>query len=100
MSEISLQEFLENKICALDKRIDQRFLALDKALELQAEKDLRHFEALNHEQSRLQADRDRYLPRETYAADRKDKAAMWLAVSSLVVAILTLLILLPKGALQ
>ncbi len=91
MSEYSEREYAEYK-----KRIDERFTALDRALALQAAKDLKHFENLNHEQARLLADRERYLPRETYAADRKDKAALWLSVASLMVAFLTLLAVLPK----
>jgi hypothetical protein len=98
MSEVTLRELIEQKICSLDKRIDDRFIALDKALKLQAEKDQRHFEDLNHEQARLLADRERYLPRETYAADRKDKAALLLAIASLAIALLTLIAVLPRWA--
>jgi hypothetical protein len=81
-----------------DRRYSEVKIAESKALELQAEKDQKHFVDLNHEQARLLADRERYLPRETYAADRKDKAALWLAICSLVTAVLTLIAVLPKWA--
>lgn len=98
MSPITDREHFERILEEREKRFEQRFVDQAIALQLQAGKDQQHFEALNHEQARLLADRERYLPRETYAADRKDKAAMWLAVASLVVAILTLIAVIPRGA--
>lgn len=79
-----------------DRRYAEVKVLENQALQLQAEKNELHFAALNHEQARLLADRERFLPRETYAADRKDKFAIWIAVSSLVVAFLTLLAVLPS----
>lgn len=99
MTDIALREFLEKQICALDKRIDQRFIALDKALALQAGKDKEHFDALNHEQARLLADRERYLPREIYLADNKnkmDKIALIISMVSVITSIATFLLVLPK----
>lgn len=98
MTDVSLREYIEQKVCALDKRIDQRFIALEKALELQAKEYERRLEALNGEQARIAKSNAMNLPRETYAADRKDKAAMWFAICSLVVAVLTLIAVMPKGA--
>ena len=71
-NRVSLREYLEHKICALDKRIDERLCSRDNALALQAKEYERRLGDLNHEQARLLADRERFLPRETYEAHRKD----------------------------
>ena len=51
---------LQLMIEALEKRIDQRFCALNKALELQAAKDQAHFSALNNNQERLAGERSHF----------------------------------------
>ncbi len=71
MTDVALREFLEHKIEALDKRIDERLCAQSKALSLQAREYERRLEQLNHEQARLAADRERFMPREI--ADQRQK---------------------------
>lgn len=61
MTEPTLREVLENKIQALDDRIDIRLCSMTRALELQAKEYERRLTDLNHEQARLQLDRERYL---------------------------------------
>lgn len=85
---VDLQEYIEDKVKELGCRTDIKLAAVEKALELQAGKNEIHFAALNNEQARLLADRERYLPRETYAADRKDKDARTLSIISIVVSII------------
>lgn len=71
---VTLREYLEHKVCALDVRIDERFVSRDKSLALQAGEYQRRLEALNHEQARLAADRERFMPREVSEA-RHNQAA-------------------------
>jgi len=59
------------KLDALDRLINERFKLSDEALRLQAVEYGRRLEILNHEQARLQLDRERYLPREVYEAQLK-----------------------------
>ena len=51
---------LKIELDALERRIDQRFCALNKALELQAEKDQQHFTSLNNNQERLSGERSHF----------------------------------------
>lgn len=48
----------------------------------------------DHEKSLLQAAEIRFLPREDYASDKRTKIAMWLAIASLITAVLTLIVVL------
>lgn len=85
---VDLQQYIEDKVKELGCRTDIKLAAVEKALELQAGKNEIHFAALNNEQSRLQADRERYLPRETYAADRKDKTSLTISFLSIGISII------------
>jgi hypothetical protein len=72
MTDVPLREHLEHKIDSLREHIDLRFDAAADALRLQAEKNERHFESLNHEQARLLSDRERYLQKEVHEPWKKD----------------------------
>lgn len=79
MSEVSLREYLEKQVCDLDKRLDERFCARDKARALQASEYERRLSDLNHEQARLAADRERFMPREI-ADTRQRDYELWKAI--------------------
>lgn len=93
----ALDRRIDERLCALDRRIDERLKATDAAMHLQAEKNEKHFDALNNEQARLLSDRERYLPRETYAVDRKDQVALWIAIVAIAVSALNGFMSLWKG---
>lgn len=86
--KLSLPGYIDSKVYELERRTEIQMAAIEKALELQAGKNEVHFAALNNEQARLLADRERFLPRETYAADRKDKLAATMSVVSIILSIL------------
>lgn len=90
--EVDTQEYIKESVNNLEQRILIKMGAIETALELQADKNEKHFNALNNEQARLLSDRERFLPRETYAADRKDKMAAMLSVVSLIVSIILFLV--------
>ena len=62
---VSLREHLELK--ARVDVIDTRAVNAASALELQAKNYEQHLASLNNEQARLAADRERFLPRETFS---------------------------------
>lgn len=71
MTDVSLKEHLEHRIAALDIRIDRRLIEMDKALQMEAGEIRRRLGDLNHEQSRLAADRERYLQKEIFEEQRR-----------------------------
>jgi len=89
---VPLKEHLEGQIAELEKRTKLQLDAIEKALQLQAGKNEIHFNSLNGEQARLLEDRERFLPRETYAADRKDKMAFVLSAISILAGVLLFVI--------
>lgn len=85
---VDLQEYIDVKVKESQLRIEIKLAAIEKAIELQAGKDQDHFEELNHAKALLQEDRQRYLPRETYAADRKDKTSLTISFMSIGISII------------
>lgn len=86
--KLNLAGYIDSKVYELERRTEIKMAAIEKALELQAGKNEVHFGLLNNEQARLLADRERFLPRETYAADRKDKMAATLSIVSIIVSVI------------
>ena len=58
--------YLEQKVLALDREIEIRFAAEQRALELRSEEIGRRLEGLNHEAARLTAMQRTYLAREVF----------------------------------
>jgi tetrahydromethanopterin S-methyltransferase subunit G len=71
---LTLRELLEvdKKLAVLEAHMKQKMDAAEKALQLQAREYDRRLDALNHEQTRLAVDRERYLPREIYESHLKE----------------------------
>lgn len=67
-----LRELYDLKIEALRDMVALKITEGDKALRLQAEEYERRLSALNNEQARLAADRERFLPREVFDSFLKD----------------------------
>lgn len=74
---LSLREYLEVRLAEMDRRYEQRFAAQeralsnalaasDKALAVAAREYERRLEALNGEQARLAADRERFVSQDAY----------------------------------
>ena len=59
------------KIDALKELIENRFIALDEARELQAREYERRLEILNHEAEQLKEMQNTYVKQETYCIERK-----------------------------
>lgn len=72
---ITIREYIDFRVTALQEFIEERLRGMDKALTLQEEKNEHHFTALNGEQSRLAADRERYLPRELFDREMQNLKA-------------------------
>lgn len=75
-------EVLSEKLCALEKLIEERRESDQTALRLQAEMNKTHFEALNHAQARAEARDETYIGREVYDRDQAElrnsnKQIMW-----------------------
>ncbi len=69
---ITLRDYIDMKVHANRELTDIRLKLMDDALKLQAAENARRLMDLNHEQARLAADRERFLPRETYALGMED----------------------------
>jgi len=68
-----VRELLELKIGHVTEIAKLRVELTDKALQLQRIEYERRLDLLNHEQARLAADRERFLPRELYDANNRDQ---------------------------
>lgn len=80
LSEITLREFLEEKLASLSRETSKNFElvgkgfelmngridARDHALKIQTEANRVHFDALNHEAARIQAAADKSVSRDTW----------------------------------
>ena len=63
---------LRDQLHALERLVDERFNARDKALILQFTETLRRLDDLNHAHAQTRETQATYLPRELYEADKKE----------------------------
>ena len=75
MSEVTLREYIETRLSALEKQMQQRLSANDKALKLQYQQHVVHFDKLNNEQARLAADRAMFISKEVFEEHRRELQA-------------------------
>ena len=69
---VSLKEHFETLLAGIEKRIDLRLDAMDKALVLGREEVARRLETLNELRSEVLTDRGQFLPRETFDTYRAE----------------------------
>lgn len=66
MSEVSLQQFLEERIKRTEAVFETRVEAMDRAVQLLAKENERRMEHLNGEQGRMKEERGMFLQREAH----------------------------------
>ena len=63
---VSLRAYVDHRIDALDRLLRQQLIDMEQARTIQAREYERRLDALNGEQARLAADRERFVSRELY----------------------------------